>query len=284
MFDPKELLEYDGPDRIVHFNEYLRLKRSDKNSCDSYFGAFPVFDRKLDGLQTGELTVISGKTGEGKTLFAESWMNGLIRANPTLKACFFSFEVAPQALLAKYAESPQLEIYLPLELKTADFGWLQKRVWEAAVKENCKLFIFDHLHFLIDMAERQQNMSLNIGRFMRELKSKIALELNVSVILIAHQKGTEEATIDAIRDSSFISQESDNVILVGRRKNFTGSELQNMDEETQGKIRQRTFNMLPGNDLYSSQFAVVEIAKARRAGAFRWKKLFQKQSVFLEEV
>lgn len=288
----KELIEYDGPDRIVHFTDYLKIKESDRQQTATFRGTYPLFDDKLDGLSTGEVTVITGKTGEGKTLFAESYLRGLLIKNKDLKACIFSFEVTPEALMQKYKDSPTMPLFLPLSLKTSDMTWLLERCWEAAVKENCNIFLLDHLHFLIDMAEKF-NMSLNIGKFMRELKWKIAMELNVAVLLIAHQKGVaknEEPSLEDTRDSSFICQEADNVFVVWRRKNFTDSELLKLDlENTQyaSKIKSRSASIhtfKAYDDAASDGFAMVQIAKARRNGAFRWNKLFQKNGAFLEEV
>ncbi len=288
MIDPKALLEYDGPDRIVHFTEYLKLKAAEPQE-DLFHSAFKQFDERLNGLSAGELTVLSGGTGQGKTLFAESWMKGLLDKNIGLKACLFSFEVPPKTLLEKYAGSPQLSLYLPMELKMADFEWIYQRVWEAAVKENVRLFVFDHLHFLIDLAEKQ-NMSLNIGKFMRELKWKIAMELHASVILIAHQKNVpkgEEPSLEDIRDSSFITQEADNVILCWRRKNFTPQELDELQKKNPVAVDKITQRLMPfplSADEYSDQFAMIQVSKGRRNGAFRWNKLFQKVGPWLEEV
>lgn len=287
MKDPKELLDYNGSDRIVHFTEYLQIKEQEKKSSSIFRSQFTQFDEKLEGLMGGELTVISGSTGQGKTLFAESLMKGMLEASSELKACIFSFEVTPKALLEKYNGSPQMKIYLPLELKSANFQWLEDRVWESAIKENCRLIVFDHLHFLIDMAERQ-NMSLNIGRFMRELKWKIAVSLNVAIILIAHQKGVpkgEDPSLEDIRDSSFIAQEADNVILVWRRSNFSEKDLQGIKNPIIAeKISKRLLPRPNDPDEYSDQFAMIQIAKARRSGTFRWKKLFQKVGPWMEEV
>lgn len=290
--NPQDLIEYDGPDRIVHFTEYLKIKEKENFNLGNFKSGFSKFDEKLNGLCTSEVTVISGKTGEGKTTFAESWINGILKHNPDVKACLFSFEVPARSLLAKYKDSPQLKFYLPLQLETSNISWLEERIWESAVKENCRLFMLDHLHFLIDMAERQ-NMSLNIGKLMRDLK-RIAMKLNISIILIAHQaKGAtaqgrkqEDPSLENIRDSTFIAQEADNVILIWRRVNFTEKELKEIDNPIARKnIQARKMNVLaPIDDKYSDQFCVVQIGKARRNGAFRWKKLFQKVGNFLEEV
>lgn len=283
-----------GEDRIVHFTEYIQEKMEKTRKLKVFSSGFPSFDDRLGGLMTSEVTVISGKTGEGKTLFAESWMRGLMAHNPGLRVCVFSFEVAPEMMLEKYVDDPLLPIYLSLQLETMNPQWLADRVREAKVKHNCEVFIFDHLHFLVDM-QTKQNMSLNIGAFMRILKQEIAVKMNVAPVLIAHQgqpdrrqgEGSGEPSIDTIRDSSFIAQEADNVIIVWRKKDYLENEIAEItlsNPVVGHNIRQRMTLGYDPNNPFLNQFAMVQIAKARRKGTYRFKKAFQKVGNFLEEI
>lgn len=282
----------EGDDRVVHFTDYIKTRMEQTKRLRVFGSTFPSFDEHLGGLMTSEVTVISGKTGEGKTLFAESWMKGLIQNNPELKVCVFSFEVAPEMMLEKYVDDPMAPIYLPLSLQTMNPTWLIARVREAKVKYGCEIFIFDHLHFLVDM-QTKQNMSLNIGAFMRILKQKIAVDLNVAPILIAHQGQPDrrtpegEPSIDSIRDSSFIAQEADNVIIVWRKKDYLENEIAELSLSNPivgHQIRKRQTLLPDPANPYLNQFTTVQIAKARRKGTYRWKKAFQKVGNFLEEV
>lgn len=277
-----ELAAYQGPDRVVHRNQFLTLKEAERKKVRSFQSGYAMFDKKLGGLATGEVTVISGRTGEGKTLFAESWLRRLLQIG--VCGCFFSFEVTATTIAEKYGDEDF--IYFPLELKVMDVEWLQDRIEEAKLKYECRVVVLDHLHFLVDMATKQ-NMSLNIGAFMRRLKT-IALGLNVAIILIAHQgqpsDKNSEPSLENIRDSSFIAQEADNVLIVSRRKDFLGSELSGMPAESQSKIQARMTELPDPQDPYKCGFAIVQIAKARRTGTYRWPKLFQKVGNFMEEV
>jgi replicative DNA helicase len=63
-------------------------------------------------------------------------------------------------------------------------------------------------------------MSLIIGGIMRELK-KIALYRGITIVLIAHTakiKFEAEPSLSDIRDSSFISQEADTVLMIWRNR------------------------------------------------------------------
>jgi len=282
--DPVEAITYTGTDRVVHFTDYLLQKAGDIGGNKRFYSGFSQFDSKMGGLETGEVIIISGHRKEGKTLFAESWIKGMVDKDPEAKAMILSYEVQADKLLAKYISNINRPIYLPLSLETMDFEWLKKKCVEAKFKYNCKIVLIDHLHFMVDM-NTKQNMSLNIGAFMRRLKQDIALKLNMAAILIAHQgqpKEGRDASIDSIRDSSFVAQESDATIIVSRRKNLDAVELHDVGEELSRKLKAP--DDAPFEDKFSAQLALVKIECHRRTGVFQWKKLYQKRGEFFEEV
>lgn len=287
--DVEEALCYEGADRVVHFTDYLLEKASKANIGKTYLSGWPKFDKALQGIQTGEVVVVSGYLKNGKTLFAESWLRQIHQQYPDVKSLFFSFEVQTERIVAKYMDNTDLQVHVPLELKTMDFDWLWNRCYEAKTKHGASIIVIDHLHFLVDMATKQ-NMSLNIGAFMRKLKMEIANGLDLAVILIAHQgqpKEDREASVGGIRDSSFIGQECDSVILVGRRKNLDPIELQDVANTHGDEVRDKVATPHSygiDKDDYSSGLAVVRIAAARRSGAYEHKRLFKKTGNWLMEV
>jgi len=284
----EEAVAYAGEDRVVHFTDYLLAKAGTASRSQNFKSGFQSFDAKTGGIETGEVVVVTGYTKNGKTLFAESWIKRMMDRDPSAKAALFSFEIQPEKMLAKYVANDQAPLYLPLQLQTMDFEWLRKKCAEAKYKHNCRIVLIDHLHFLVDMATKQ-NMSLNIGAFMRNLKKEIAMDLNLAVILIAHQgqaKEGKDASLEGIRDSSFVAQESDATIVVSRQKNFSNVEL----KEYAAKLGEEAVSVLTPpmmsdlDDQFSSGLAIVKIEVHRRTGVYRWKKLFQKRGDFLEEV
>ena len=286
--DIEEIVKYNGSDRVVHFTEYL-LDKSGNKAIKQFHCGYPLFDSSIGGLESGEVVVVSGYTKNGKTLFAESWINSMAVTDPSAKAAIFSFEVQTEKLLLKYMSGPEdLPIYVPMELKTMDFDWLLSKCAEAKYKYNCRIILIDHLHFLVDMNTRQ-NMSLNIGAFMRRLKKDIALDLNLSVILIAHQgqpKEKQEASLSNIRDSSFVGQESDATIIVSRRENFDCIELEDYTKAYQEKHGKNPDFVQPkdGEDRFSANLAIVKVSCHRRTGVYDWKKLFRKNGHIMEQL
>jgi replicative DNA helicase len=210
--------------------------------------------------------------------------------NSDAKAVYFSFEVQPERMLVKYIHDENLPIYLPSMLETMDFNWLKNRILEAKLKWGCNIVLIDHMHFMVDMSTKQ-NMSLNIGGFMRKLKQEIAIGLNMAVILIAHQgqpKEEKEASIHGLRDSSFVAQECDAVVVVSRRQNMSTKDLATYREKY-GEERLSKFfpPALTGYDIedeYSAGLAVVKVACHRRTGVYDAKKMFKKVGNFMEEI
>lgn len=286
---PKQEPEESGPPpsgaESVHFTE-LSLDDSQINSFKSGFG---TFDEKIGGIEPGEVFVITGHTKNGKTLFAESWIKSMMQKDERVRSLFFSFEVRTNKLVIKYLDNPEIPLYFPKELKVMDYEWLKSTIEKAQETHGINLVLIDHLHFLVDMNTRQ-NMSLNIGAFMRKLKQDIAIGLNLAVILIAHQgqsRDGDKASISNIRDSSFIAQEADAIISVHRRKDYDTEEL-NKFESKYGLERRSILDegTDPKNveDDYQMSLSVVTIERTRRTGVFEFKKLFKKRGNFLEEL
>lgn len=226
------------------------------------------------GFETGELNVVSGPTGNGKTLFADSI--GMRLMQNGMNIAWFSYEVPTEKMIEKYVSNPEykdLGLYVPMELKTGNIEWLKKKCKEAQLKYSCQAVFIDHLHFLVDMGTKQ-NMSLNIGGVMRQIKHEIAKGLNMIVFIICHQgqPKEDEPSLENIRDSSFIGQEADNVFIVYRVPDPLPFEL---EKNSQIKGYPRT---------YSNGQAIVKIEKARRSGTYRKKISFEKRGHWLEEV
>jgi replicative DNA helicase len=214
-----ELATYQGEDQAITSHEvWDSLKSEREKTPEKYFSKIPALDKMIDGFRPGDVVVVSGITKQGKTTFCQNITNSL--ANQDIKCLWFSYELMPLEFLSKF--KPELPFFtMPKKLKGNSLKWLDERIGEHVAKHNTKVVFIDHLHFLIDMSffGQKGNTSLIIGAIMRELK-KIALEHKVCIIIVAHTtkiKFEEEPALDSIRDSSFISQEADTVLMIWRR-------------------------------------------------------------------
>lgn len=279
----KQLFSQTSPDRFVHYLDYWKEHKKDLTASRKLMTGFNQLDSLLDGFHGGELVVITGPTGGGKTLFADSIGQRIMRLkteklNGDIERTnigWLSYEVPTIQMIEKYQkanDAQELGLYVPMELKTGDFEWLKTKCLEARVRHECKAIFIDHLHFLVDM-DTKLNMSLNIGAVMRQIKQDIAVRMGLVVFLIAHQgqKKDQEPSLDNIRDSSFIAQESDIVMVVYRKHDPIPTELQNNAK-------------IPGYELsYEQGLAIVKIEKARRTGVFKKRIEYQKKDFWLEE-
>lgn len=246
--EPK-LISYDGEDKIISsydMKAHIALHSSKTINIKS---GLHSLDDLLGGFEAGELNVISGCTGHGKTLFATSLTRHFSTAG--VDSVWFSFEMMPSQFLRSFGETLPL-FYIPQRLQMNSTDWIEQRILEAKLKHDCRAVFIDHLHFLVDMKSRN-NMSLEIGSVMRLLKT-MAIDLNVCVFLIAHTAKTRmdtEIDIDALRDSSFVGQEADNVMMIKRL----------VDTENQ---------------------AVLKIVKNRKNGYYGKVNLLRMDGVFVE--
>lgn len=204
---------YSGEDEVMPFARLLaedRKKAQEKVISTGYKG----LDVILKGFIPSQLIVVSAATKSGKTTFCME-----IAANmPTERPLWLSFEESIAELLTKFEEHSKTipEGVAPMSMKGNTLEWVEKKIVEAKVKYNSNIVFIDHLHFIVPFTSERQDLA--IGHAMRELK-RMARQWNVVVVLIAHIKKARvdrSPTLEDLRDSSFIAQEADTVIMLYR--------------------------------------------------------------------
>lgn len=129
------------------------------------------------------------------------------------------FEEGAEELIQKFldrGEEPP-HFYSPARMSGDTLGWVEKKIIEGRAKYDAKIIFIDHLHFIVPFASERQDLA--IGHAMRELK-RMAKTWNIVIVLIAHLKKTRvdtQPTLEEIRDSSFVAQEADTVIMLWRK-------------------------------------------------------------------
>mgnify|MGYP001608185252 FL=1 len=243
------LKDYNEEDRVVSSHELhkeLQEERA-KRPRMSFTSPFPSLEKLLSGLRPGELVVVSGPTGGGKTLLCQTFTKHLVEHAPL----WFTYEVVAEDFFDRFENDLPI-FYLPRKLKTRSIDWIAERAKEIIVKYGTKIIFIDHLHYLLDMNRiaRSQSISLEIGSVLRELK-QLAIANNLLVFLVAHtMKSLAESatTLEDLRDSSFVSQESDTVLFVWRKRK-----------------KQKTNEIKAEGILYEDE-SVVSVQKNRRTG------------------
>lgn len=209
----EKLRNYSGEDRVVSSHEMKLALDSRPEAVIRVKSMIPSLDRYIEDFRDGELITISGPTKNGKTLLATTVTINFEKQNqPSL---WFTYEVPARQFLSQFPELPM--IYMPGKLKAHALDWLEDRIIESFEKYHTRIIFIDHLHYLVDMA-RMKSPSLEIGTVVRRLKG-ITVNNELIVFLLCHTtKGKQDGTLsyESIRDSSFVSQESDSVFMIKR--------------------------------------------------------------------
>lgn len=249
----ESLVTYEGEDRIVSSHELAQ--QLDDQPEFSYNTGVHAIDRILGGVQPGEMVIVSGPTGEGKTTLLMSITRNMAMAN--IPSVWFTLEVTPKAFIQKIKKGTgdtMPTFYLPNRNTDNQIEWLEQRIIEAKVKYDPKVVFIDHVHQIFSLQKAQgKSLSLEIGDMVASIK-QMAIDHHLVIFLIAHtrdnaEKPTAEPRKEEIRDSGLISRLADAIIMVWRIKN---SEAEKTKRPTD----------LDENDTWSK----VRIVKNRREG------------------
>lgn len=265
----KKILEnYRGEDEVIDAfkaKQFIdEIEKKEKNSW-KMFSKIPQLDYLSGGFHPGNLIILTGLTGQGKTCFSQTLTKNFSENN--FFSLWFTYEVTLKDFLEKFGDDLPC-FCVPKNLIDNKIVWIERKIVEAIVKYNIKVVFIDHLHYLLNLQEKQ-NISFAIGEIMQKIKT-IALKYNIAIVLITHLTKTkfEEAIkLDDIRDSSFIAQYSDFVIAIWR---LTYEERKRRDNFENGiKFRNE---------------AVLSVLKNRFSGKLGNIKLSHNQTTGLFEV
>lgn len=206
----------------------------------------------LGGIQEGDVVVVSGATGQGKTFVSQSITREMaVNQIPTL---WFSYEVRIDELWRKFENmgvDPSFISYSPLKMVTGNIKWVEKKIMESKEKFGTKVVFLDHLGFLAkglnDPNDKSlgSNYSLYLASLCRDIK-RIAINSGVAIFLLVHRTKDKEKVDDTsdIAHSAGIAQEADTVMMIRREKT--------------NKINE-------GSDIYT-KFSSLSVVKNRKTG------------------
>lgn len=174
-------------------------------------------DRMTQGFKEGDLVILSGITGNGKTEFAVSLAKRYIEQG--IHPLFFSYEISAAELLERFGNSDDMPLfYLPRVPQAKTPSWISTKIEESIKKHGTKIVFIDHLHYLMDDSPiRNKNTSEMLAQLCRDFK-RIARHLKVVIVLLCHVRkvGGGRPVMEDIKDSSGIIQEADTVMLIHR--------------------------------------------------------------------
>ena len=239
----EELYNYDGADRVIPASELRAELALTADSVFSLKTGIPTMDRILDGVECGELIVVTGLSGEGKTTFLMTLTNNMAMAG--VHSVWFTLEVTPRQFMKKITmRSDKIpEFFIPKDNTDNSLAWIEARILESRSKYNSKVVFIDHINMIYSLEQSKGNVSLEIADLVAKIK-QIAIKYNQVVFLVAHCKDPldkKEPTQRDIRDSGMIVRLADTVMGIWRVRNDSQVDdvvLKVLDEgDNQSKVR-----------------------------------------------
>jgi len=226
---PEEVDPELDPKETLHASEVAAAQVID--SEHTYPLDMPPIDTALlGGFSLGEVIVVAGQSGHGKTTLIQDWSVTLSSGGQSkrekLPSLWFSYEVLAKPLWQKFegmGATVDTPIYMPRFNESGDMDWLIEVIERAIVKWGIKVVCIDHLGFLKPPRGNYANAADAVTNTVRSLK-KLAVKHGLIILLPVHIRKTMSKTPDLndIRDSLGIAQEADTVFFIAREKDDSG--------------------------------------------------------------
>lgn len=206
------------------------------------FGSGLTFldDAMEGGFRGGDLVVLSGISGEGKTTLAQTFSYHLCKKGVPI--LWFSYEVSIERLHQKFEAMGISDFYYacaPKKNTTGNLAWIEFKIKEASLKFAIKVVFIDHIDFLTPMdTKTSDNEAIALKRIATQLKD-LAVKLNVTIVIMAHLKKLPDGKEPDMQDigySAGIFQLSDYVMMIWRLRNKQPTRKLEFSNSDQGEI------------------------------------------------
>ena len=217
-------------DSMKNFDEWLE-NREDMRGIAT---GFEDLDKVLMGLKNEDLIIVSGASTTGKTTLLLNMMNSMLKEGKKLLVfllegrVFYFIQRLMTIEEGKPFEEIDVETYNKLKEQFKNYNLyfytgpqslldISKMIEKA---KSCKklydidLLVLDHLHKIVPRG--RDNYFALVGRTVADLKS-LAADLKIPVMVVCHIRKVarkEVPTMQDLRDSSFIHQDADVILML----------------------------------------------------------------------
>lgn len=182
-----------------------------------------IDDALKGGFRIGDLIILSGLTGHGKTLISSNIaVNMAERGEPVMFLTYEVFTVEVWSKIKEMGVSDDIKIFTPKCYTSGKLDWVKKKIHEGK-EYGIKFIVIDHLEFLSSAGTKyQKNVNLNFSNAISEVVKEVkilAKQEGVCILLLCHLRKVTPGgrpSINDLKDTSSISQEADAVLLIER--------------------------------------------------------------------
>lgn len=224
-------------DNVIHFyDSVFQIFEHEKNILSEIKTPWKNVNKLLGPVEGGDLLTLSAVPKTGKTTLALNI--SVYNAKRGYPVLFYCLEMRPERLAKKIIEAEgrltketftreaamvaaqrlvNMPLYFGYNYKNIDKETVFQTIRAAARRFGLKLVVFDNLHYLI---RSLAHVSAEVGNVTRSFKL-LAEELHIPLILIAQPRKIEDGavmTMNDLKDSSSIGADSDQVIILWRKK------------------------------------------------------------------
>jgi len=284
-----EITPDEAEEAVGHILDVAQAQKINTDIC--YKTNIPMFDAALlGGFWPGDLVVIAGEPGNGKTTFGQDITMSLARNDLQAPSLWFSYEVLPRPLANKFLSmglTPEDCIYMPYSREENTTQYIERLSRATVAAKGIKAIFVDHIGRVVSERAGSRAGDTEMNKKSIEDLKNVALRLECVVVVMAHVAKTHgrALTVRDIRDTSAIEGEADVVFLIERLKNSRDENMAQYFSEgtriTLGKNRHdgatpsAIFQLVDGRFVTdeASQQRYAEFAKSRSDAEDVWNNL-----------
>lgn len=246
----------------------------------------PSLKKILGTFANGDLVVVSGQPGVGKSTFVLQLASDVV-LNQSGAALMYCLEMRPERLTLKTIQSyrglreyevtdsvleeignelAEFELYYGFNYSNIQLEEVIETITEAVARYELDLVIFDNVHFLCT----GKDTSAEVGRVTRSFKL-LAENLEIPIVLLAHirklERGKEIPTLDDLKDSKSLSTDADTVIFLHRKSIDSNDGADIYENETSVKVAKRRYGPCSQEKIYydGARSRFEELNKSHRS-------------------